>query len=141
MVPEWAIEGATKLAQNLFISASSVAQHAALRAFQPDVLAECEARRQTLAKRRVTLMNGLQSLGLPIASAPQGAFYVYVDVSSITSDAMQWCLDLLQKEFVALTPGADFGMKDAHKYVRFAYTCDCERIEQALERIKRFIQA
>ncbi len=141
VVPEWAIEGATKLAQNLFISASSVAQHAALRAFQPDVLAECEARRQTLAKRRVTLMKGLQSLGLPIASAPQGAFYVYVDVSSITSDAMQWCLDLLQKEFVALTPGADFGMKDAHKYVRFAYTCDCERIEQALERIKRFIQA
>lgn len=141
VVPQWAIEGATKLAQNLFISAPSIAQHAALRAFQPDVLAECEQRRQTLAERRMTLVQGLERLGLPIASAPQGAFYVYVDVSSITSDAMQWCLALLQTEFVALTPGADFGMKDAHKYVRFAYTCDCARIEQALQRIERFIQS
>ncbi|SBS30059.1 Aspartate aminotransferase [Marinomonas aquimarina] len=141
VVPEWAIEGATKLAQNLFISAPSIAQYAALRAFQPDVLAECEQRRQTLAERRMTLLKGLEKLGLPIASAPQGAFYVYVDVSSITTDAMQWCLALLEQEFVALTPGADFGMKDAHKYVRFAYTCDCQRIEQALERIARFIQA
>lgn len=141
VVPEWAIEGATKLAQNLFISAPSIAQYAALRAFQPDVLAECEQRRQTLAERRQTLINGLEKLGLPIASAPQGAFYVYVDVSSITSDAMQWCLELLQTEFVALTPGADFGQKDAYKYVRFAYTCDCERIEQALQRIERFIKA
>ncbi|SBT16096.1 Aspartate aminotransferase [Marinomonas gallaica] len=139
VVPEWAIEGATKLAQNLFISASSVAQYAALRAFEPDVLAECEDRRQTLAKRRITLINGLKRLGLTIASAPQGAFYVYVDVSSITTDAMQWCLDLLQQEYVALTPGADFGHKEAHKYVRFAYTCDCDRIEQALLRIERFM--
>lgn len=141
VVPEWAIEGATKLAQNLFISAPSIAQYAALRAFQSDVLAECEQRRQILAERRQTLIDGLEKLGLPIASAPQGAFYVYVDVSSITTDAMQWCLSLLETEFVALTPGADFGMKDAHKYVRFAYTCDCERIEQALQRIGRFIQA
>ncbi|WP_425641844.1 aminotransferase class I/II-fold pyridoxal phosphate-dependent enzyme [Marinomonas gallaica] len=139
VVPEWAIEGATKLAQNLFISASSVAQYAALRAFEPDVLAECESRRQTLAKRRLTLIDGLKRLGLPVASAPQGAFYVYVDVSSITTDAMQWCLDLLQQEYVALTPGADFGHKEAHKYVRFAYTCDCDRIEQALLRIERFM--
>ncbi|WP_067215215.1 aminotransferase class I/II-fold pyridoxal phosphate-dependent enzyme [Marinomonas gallaica] len=139
VVPEWAIEGATKLAQNLFISASSVAQYAALRAFEPDVLAECESRRQTLAKRRLTLIDGLKRLGLPVASAPQGAFYVYVDVSSITTDAMQWCLDLLQQEYVALTPGADFGHREAHKYVRFAYTCDCDRIEQALLRIERFM--
>lgn len=139
VVPEWAIEGATKLAQNLFISASSIAQYAALRALQPDVLAECEERRQILARRRLTLIKGLERLGMPIASAPQGAFYVYVDVSSITTDAMQWCLDLLQQEFVALTPGADFGHKNAHKYVRFAYTCDCDRIEQALHRIERFM--
>lgn len=141
VVPEWAIEGATKLAQNLFISAPSIAQYAALRAFQPDVLAQCELRRQTLAERRQTLIDGLKRLGLPIASAPQGAFYVYVDVSSITSDAMQWCLKLLEQHYVALTPGADFGMKDAQKYVRFAYTCDSERINEALQRIESFIQS
>ncbi|MEL0625296.1 aminotransferase class I/II-fold pyridoxal phosphate-dependent enzyme, partial [Marinomonas arenicola] len=54
--PEWAIEGATKLAQNLFISASSVAQHAAISAFEPAVLEECETRRQILNRRRLTLL-------------------------------------------------------------------------------------
>lgn len=141
VVPEWAIEGATKLAQNLFISAPSVSQYAALKAFEPKVLAECEARRKTLAQRRQTLIEGIERLGLPIAAAPQGAFYVYVDVSSLTDDAMQWSLDLLEQEFVALTPGADFGQRNAHKYVRFAYTCDSARIEEALQRIARFIAA
>ncbi|MCB5162583.1 aminotransferase class I/II-fold pyridoxal phosphate-dependent enzyme [Marinomonas algarum] len=139
VVPEWAIEGATKLAQNLFISAPTVSQHAAIRAFQPDVLAECEARRQTLNARRLVLLEGLKAIGLPIVAPAQGAFYVYVDVSNITDDAMSWCLALLEKEHVALTPGADFGVKDAHKYVRFAYTCDEARLKEALVRIARFI--
>ncbi|MBR7888927.1 aminotransferase class I/II-fold pyridoxal phosphate-dependent enzyme [Marinomonas sp. A79] len=141
VVPEWAIEGATKLAQNLFISAPTVSQYAAVRAFQPDVLAECEARRQILNARRLALLAGLKRIGLPVVAPAQGAFYVYVDVSSVTKDAMAWCLDLLETEKVALTPGADFGMKDAHKYVRFAYTCDESRLEEALARIARFIAA
>ncbi|MBJ7537974.1 aminotransferase class I/II-fold pyridoxal phosphate-dependent enzyme [Marinomonas transparens] len=139
VVPEWAIEGATKLAQNLFISAPSVSQYAALRAFEPDVLAECEARRQQLDRRRVTLLAGLAKIGLPVVAPAQGAFYIYVDVSSVTDDAMAWCLELLEEEKVALTPGADFGIKNANKYVRFAYTCDELRLQDALERIKRFI--
>lgn len=139
VLPEWAIEGATKLAQNLFISAPTVAQYAALRALDDDVLEICEQRRQSLARRREVLVNGLKGLGLPIASPAQGAFYVYVDISAYTDDAMQWCLQLLEEEFVALTPGADFGHHDAHKYVRFAYTCDEARLDQALARIARFI--
>jgi aspartate/methionine/tyrosine aminotransferase len=139
VLPEWAIEGATKLAQNLFISAPTVAQYAALRALDDDVLEICEQRRQSLARRREVLVNGLKNLGLPIASPAQGAFYVYVDISAYTDDAMQWCLQLLEEEFVALTPGADFGHHDAHKYVRFAYTCDEARLEQALVRVARFI--
>jgi len=139
VVPEWAIEGATKLAQNLFISAPSVSQYAAVRAFTPEVLAECEVRRQTLNIRRLVLLEGLQAIGLPVVAPAHGAFYVYVDVSGITQDAMAWCLALLEKEKVALTPGADFGIKDAHKYVRFAYTCDGPRLQEALVRIARFI--
>ncbi|REG82457.1 aminotransferase class I/II-fold pyridoxal phosphate-dependent enzyme [Marinomonas pollencensis] len=141
VVPEWAIEGATKLAQNLFISASSVAQYAAIAAFEPTVLEECEKRRQTLNRRRLTLLEGLERVGLPVVAPAQGAFYAYVDVSSVTEDAMSWCLRLLEEEKVALTPGADFGMKDAHKYVRFAYTCDEQRLNEALTRIERFIQS
>ncbi|QUX93863.1 aminotransferase [Marinomonas sp. A3A] len=139
VVPEWAIEGATKLAQNLFIAASSVAQYAAVRAFSPDVFAECEVRRQTLNARRLVLLEGLEVIGLPVVAPAHGAFYIYVDVSSVTQDAMTWCLELLEQEKVALTPGADFGVKDAHKYVRFAYTCDEQRLQKALERIARFM--
>lgn len=141
VVPEWAIEGATKLAQNLFISASSVAQYAAIAAFDGSVLEECEVRRQTLNRRRLALLEGLERIGLPVVSPAQGAFYIYVDVSSITDDAMSWCLRLLEEENVALTPGADFGVKNAHKYVRFAYTCDEARLSEALSRIERFIQS
>lgn len=139
VVPEWAIEGATKLAQNLFISAPSVSQYAAVHAFSPEVLAECERRRQTLDARRMALLEGLEALGLPVVAPAHGAFYVYVDVSSVTQDAMAWCLALLETEKVALTPGADFGIKDAHKYVRFAYTCDQDRLQEALVRIARFV--
>ena len=141
VVPEWAIEGATKLAQNLFISAPSVSQYAALSAFSPEVLAECEERRQRLNARRLVLLNGLEEIGLPVVAPAHGAFYVYVDVSIVTDDAMAWCLALLESEKVALTPGADFGVKEAHKYVRFAYTCDESRLLEALRRIAKFMEA
>jgi len=139
VVPEWAIEGATKLAQNLFISAPTVSQHAAISAFKPEVIAECEMRRELLNGRRLALLAGLENIGLPVVAPAHGAFYVYVDVSAVTDDAMSWCLALLESEKVALTPGADFGVKNAHKYVRFAYTCDEERLQEALIRIARFM--
>ncbi|ADZ92816.1 aminotransferase class I/II-fold pyridoxal phosphate-dependent enzyme [Marinomonas mediterranea] len=139
VVPEWAVEGATKLAQNLFISAPSVSQYAAIQAFDTASLEQCEKRRQEFSERRNTLLKGLAEIGLPVVAPAQGAFYAFVDVSEITDDAMKWCLDLLEEEHVALTPGTDFGVKDSHKYVRFAYTCNQDRLREALSRIKRFI--
>lgn len=139
VVPEWAIEGATKLAQNFFISAPSVSQYAALDAFSDASMQEFERRRGELDLRRQLLLTGLSEMGLTPAVPAQGAFYIYVDVSSITDNAMDWCLALLEAEGVALTPGADFGVEEAHKYVRFAYTCDLERLKEALARIKRFM--
>jgi aspartate/methionine/tyrosine aminotransferase len=139
VVPEWAIEGATKLAQNFFISAPSVSQYAALDAFSDTSMQEFERRRGELDLRRQLLLAGLSDMGLTPAVPAQGAFYIYVDVSSITDNAMDWCLALLEAEGVALTPGADFGVEEAHKYVRFAYTCDLDRLKEALTRIKRFM--
>ena len=139
VVPEWAIEGATKLAQNFFISAPTVSQYAALDAFSDTSMQEFERRRGELDLRRQLLLTGLSEMGLTPAVPAQGAFYIYVDVSSITDNAMDWCLALLEAEGVALTPGADFGVEEAHKYVRFAYTCDLDRLKEALARIKRFM--
>ncbi|SBS37387.1 Aspartate aminotransferase [Marinomonas spartinae] len=141
VVPEWAIEGAIKLAQNLFICAPAMSQYAALHAFDEGVLTECEARRERLNQRRLALLKGLERIGLPVVTPAQGAFYVFVDVSSVTSDAMTWCLQLLEQEYVALTPGADFGIANAHQYVRFAYTCEEERLVEAIARIERFMQS
>lgn len=141
VVPEWAIEAATKLAQNFFISAPTISQYAALEAFSESSMDEFEQRRLVLDERRKLLVSGLEGMGLKPVVPAQGAFYIYVDVSSITDDAMSWCLDLLEAEAVALTPGADFGKEQAHKYVRFAYTCDTSRLQQALARIKTFIEA
>ena len=139
VVPEWAIEGATKLAQNFFISAPTISQYAALEAFSETSMTEFEQRRKSLDARRLLLVAGLEKMDLKPIVPAQGAFYVYVDVSSITDDAMSWCLDLLEAEAVALTPGADFGKEQAHKYIRFAYTCDESRLKEALIRIQRFI--
>ena len=141
VVPEWAIEAATKLAQNFFISAPTISQYAALEAFSESSMDEFEQRRLMLDERRKLLVSGLEGMGLKPVVPAQGAFYIYVDVSSITDNAMSWCLDLLEAEAVALTPGADFGKEQAHKYVRFAYTCDTSRLQQALARIKAFIEA
>lgn len=140
VVPEWAIEGATKLAQNLFISAPSISQYAAIQAFADAPMRQFELRRRELDKRRRCLLEGLSHLGLDVVTPAQGAFYVYVDVSSITDDAMGWCLSLLREEKVALTPGVDFGIKDADCYVRFAYTCSEDRLKDALNRIGRFLR-
>ncbi|MFT2110863.1 aminotransferase class I/II-fold pyridoxal phosphate-dependent enzyme [Marinomonas sp. 2405UD68-3] len=140
VVPEWAIEGATKLAQNLFISAPTVSQYAAVRALEDDVLVGCESRRQVLDKRRQFLLKELDRLGLPVVAPAQGAFYVFVDVSGITGNAMQWCLGLLDEYKVALTPGDDFGFHNSHKYVRFAYTCNEARLEEALKRIEQYMK-
>ena len=100
-----------------------------------------EMRMRGVAQEVLFIIDGLEKIGLPVVAPAHGAFYVYVDVSAVTNDAMEWCLALLESEKVALTPGADFGVKNAHKYVRFAYTCDGPRLQEALGRIARFMAA
>jgi aspartate/methionine/tyrosine aminotransferase len=139
VVPEWAIEGATKLAQNFYICAPTVSQYAALQAFEDDAMEQYEKRRCELDARRKALLKGLVDIGLPASVPAQGAFYVYVNVSHITCDAKAWCLALLEAEKVALTPGADFGFHESEKYVRFAYTSNISRLHEAVERIRRFL--
>ena len=81
VVPEGTVETVAKLAQNLYICPPSVAQHAALAAFDPPAMAVHEARRKQFARRRQRLVDGLEALGFQLPLHPQGAFYVYVDVA------------------------------------------------------------
>lgn len=137
VVPEALIELAQVLAQNLFIAAPTPAQYAALRAFDPDVLELLEQRREAFRQRRDFLVSALQDLGLPLPWRADGAFYLYADISRHADSSEAFCRDLLERHAVALTPGTDFGVAEAARYVRFAFTTAIPRLEVAYERLRR----
>jgi aspartate/methionine/tyrosine aminotransferase len=135
VLPPAAVRGFEKLSQHLFISASSAAQHAAVAAFSPDSLSILEQRRTEFARRRDFLLPALTRAGLKVPAEPHGAFYIYADCGS---DSRAYCLDLLQEQGVAATPGIDFGSNETNHYVRFAYTRSMGDLEEAAEGIQRF---
>lgn len=141
VAPREAVPELEKLAQNLYISAPSMAQHAALACFREDTLAILEARRAEFARRRDYLLPALRELGFGIAVEPEGAFYLYVDVSAFTQDAYAFCQHFIETEHVAFTPGLDFGRHLAGQHVRFAYTQSLPRLEEAVARIARGLQS
>jgi aspartate/methionine/tyrosine aminotransferase len=135
VLPERAVRGFEKLAQHLFISAPSAAQHAACAAFDPSSLSILEERRRQFARRRDFLVPQLRAAGLAIPAEPHGAFYVYADCGR---DARAWCMELLEREAVAATPGADFGANGTSHCVRFAYTRAMDDLAEAASRLRRF---
>jgi aspartate/methionine/tyrosine aminotransferase len=140
VMPEAAVDAVTPLAQNLFISPSSIAQYAALAAFDDEAMAVPEQRRQIFQRRRDLLARGLQDLGLEIPVTPSGAFYLYVDISSTGMNSSEFCWRLIDEFHVAVTPGNDFGSADPDRYVRFAYTTSDEDINLGLTRLARALE-
>lgn len=139
VVPESAQELAERYAQNFFISAPTTSQVAALEAFSEVNLLELEARRAEFELRRDFLVKGLKDLGVSVPVAPEGAFYVYADVSRFTDDSEALAQALLEEAGVATTPGSDFGCFEAHRYIRFCYTARIERLAEGLERLGRYL--
>ena len=137
VAPPAAVPDLEKLAQNLYISASSIAQHAALACFSAESMAIFEQRREAFRERRDYLLPALRELGFRIEVEPQGAFYLYADVSAFTDDAQAFCAHFLETEHVAFTPGLDFGFHRANQHVRLAYTQEVPRLQEAVARIAR----
>jgi len=129
-----------KLAQNLFISPSTVAQHAALACFEPATLGIVEARRRELDERRRFLIPALQELGFGIPVVPQGAFYIYADSSRLAPDSFALARSILTEAGVAITPGKDFGRNEPEKHIRIAYTQPIARLGEALARIAALLE-
>ncbi|HEL4207695.1 TPA: pyridoxal phosphate-dependent aminotransferase, partial [Stenotrophomonas maltophilia] len=140
VAPPAAVPDLEKLAQNLYISASSIAQHAALACFSAESMAIFERRREAFRQRRDFLLPALRELGFRIEVEPQGAFYLYADVSAFTDDAQAFCAHFLETEHVAFTPGLDFGFHRANQHVRLAYTQEVPRLQEAVARIARGLQ-
>lgn len=139
LVPSQIVRKVETLAQNLFISPSTVAQHAAIACFAPETIAIVEERRAELDARRRFLVPALEALGFGVPVVPQGAFYIYADCSRLSGDSFRLARDILAHAHVALTPGRDFGAHEPERHVRIAYTQPIARLEQALERIGAFL--
>lgn len=139
VVPEIYVRDVEKLAQNLTLCPSTPAQYGALAAFLPETIAILESRRAEFCRRRDYLAPALSALGFRIAAQAQGAFYLYCDCSALCDDSFVFARDLLEKVGVAATPGLDFGSNQPERHIRFAYTTDISRLEEAVARLARYL--
>ena len=137
VLPDALVAPVERLAQNLFICASTVAQHAALACFQPESIAEFERRRTEFKARRDFVVPALNRLGLTVPVIPDGAFYAYADCSAHSPDSWDFCEQLMTRAHVALTPGRDFGRHDPARWLRLSYASSRDKLEEALHRLQR----
>ncbi|HLO62541.1 MAG TPA: pyridoxal phosphate-dependent aminotransferase [Azonexus sp.] len=135
VIPEAYGRDVEKLAQNLTLCPSTPAQYAALAAFTPETIAILEARRAEFRRRRDFLAPALERIGFRVTARPEGAFYLYCDCSALAADSFALARDLLEKAGVAATPGLDFGSNEPEKHIRFAYTTEIPRLDEAVRRL------
>jgi aspartate/methionine/tyrosine aminotransferase len=135
VVPERLIRPAEIIAQNLYISAPTLSQYAALEAFDYDYLARV---RETFKERRDWLYGALNPL-LPVDARPDGAFYLWCDASAYADDSDAFSRELLEAIHIAVTPGIDFGRHGTETKLRFAYTRSIEHMAEGVERLRRYL--
>jgi aspartate/methionine/tyrosine aminotransferase len=123
------------LAGNLALCPPALAQHAAVVAFTPEGYAAAEADVATYAASRALLMDSLPVLSWDRVAPPDGAFYLYADISASGLDSVTWCERLLDEGAVAMTPGLDFDRVDGGDWVRLSFASPVEVVREAVERI------
>ncbi len=139
VLPETLVAPLEKLAQNLFICASTVAQHAALACFEPESLAEYERRREEFKRRRDFLVPALNAVGLPVPVLPDGAFYAWADCSGVAASSWDLCFELMRTAHVAVTPGRDFGPHGGERHLRLSYASSMASLQEAVARLRRVL--
>ncbi len=141
VAPEELVPALEKLAQNLFICASAIAQHAGVACFLPESIALYESRKEEFRRRRDYLVPALRELGFDVPVTPDGAFYVYADCSRFTDDADRFSVDILNQAGVVLVPGLDFGPHTARRYLRISYATSMDNLQEAVRRLREFLAA
>jgi len=141
VVPEALVPVIERLAQNLFICPSTLAQHAALACFEPNSLAEYERRRAEFKARRDYFIPALNALGLNVPVMPDGAFYAWADCTSAcqklgVSGSWDLAFALMHRAHVAVTPGRDFGRFDTGHFIRFSTANSMAQLHSAIDRLK-----
>lgn len=140
VLPPALVPQVEKLAQNLLICASSIAQHAAVACFTPETIELYEERKAEFKRRRDYIVPALESLGFKVPVVPDGAFYVYADCSALSDDADQLSLDMLNEAGVVLVPGLDFGPSTARRFIRLSYATSLENLQEAVARLRVFFE-
>jgi len=135
VLPQRLMRPAEIIAQNLYISAPTLSQYAALEAFDYDYLAHV---REIFRERRDYLYEALNPI-FPIHAKPDGAFYLWADISRYSDDSVGFAKRLLEEIHIATTPGLDFGENDTDHYLRFAYTRDIKHMAEGIERLRIYL--
>jgi aspartate/methionine/tyrosine aminotransferase len=144
VVPESLVPVIERLAQNLFICASTVAQHAALACFETESIAEYERRRAEFKARRDYFVPALNALGLNVPVMPDGAFYAWADCTSAANKlgvkgSWNFAFEVMQKANLAITPGRDFGHADTSRFVRFSTARSLPELQEAIGRLQTLL--
>ncbi|TSE27029.1 pyridoxal phosphate-dependent aminotransferase [Tepidimonas aquatica] len=144
VLPEPLVPVVERLAQNHYICANAVAQHAALACFDADALAEYERRRAAYAARRDAFVPALRTLGLAVPVEPDGAFYVWADAGAQlaragAADSTAFVRAMMHHARVVATPSADFGQADGGRFVRFSIATARADLDEAIERLRRWL--
>jgi aspartate/methionine/tyrosine aminotransferase len=137
VLPPALVAPVEKLAQNLYICASTLAQQAALACFEPESIAEYERRREEFRRRRDFVVPALERLGLHLPVVPDGAFYAWADCSKFSASSWDFCFEMMRTAHVALTPGRDFGPAAAERYLRLSFASGLPQLREALVRLER----
>ncbi len=140
VVPEVLVPVIERLAQNLFICPSTVAQHAALACFEPDTIAEYERRRAEFKARRDFFIPALNAMGLTVPVPPDGAFYAWADCAAAceklgVQGSWDFAFEVMRRAHVAVTPGRDFGTADTGRFVRFSTASSMDHLREATDRL------
>jgi len=144
VVPDTMVEAVERLSQNLYICASTVAQHAALACFEPDSIARYEERRAAFKARGEYFIPALRELGFGLPVMPDGAFYAWADASPLfdrlgVQDSAGFVQVLMERARVVATPSRDFSDRDAGTHVRFSTASRLEDLQEAVARLRRLL--
>ncbi|MCE2774419.1 MAG: pyridoxal phosphate-dependent aminotransferase [Burkholderiaceae bacterium] len=144
VVPEALVPVIERLAQNLYICPSTVAQQAALACFEPESLRVFEARRAEFQARRDAFIPALQAIGLSVPVMPDGAFYAWADCTQACArlgvkDSWDFAFEVMRRAHVAITPGRDFGQADTARFVRFSTASSMQTLQTSVERLRQLL--
>jgi aspartate/methionine/tyrosine aminotransferase len=136
VAPKTDLSRARAFVGNLFLTAPSLAQHAALAAM--DATEELQANVAVYARNRELLLAALPALGLSEIAPPDGAFYIWADVGHMTGDSLSFCKDLLRATGVASAPGIDFDPVEGRHFIRLSFAVSTAEVEEAIRRMIRW---